>query len=270
MRINLILSGGAARGIAHLGVLKALEELGYSVKALSGSSAGAIVAVFYASGYTPEDMLRLVKETRWFSLFQPRIPRSGFFSLRRAETYLRELISAERIEDLGKKVYICATDLLSGQALYFGKGDLVPILLGSCALPGIFEPVRYGDYVLIDGGIVNNLPIEPLERYRTPKVGVDVNPLERIENAGGIVSILVRSFFLAVRSNTDKRRDMCDVVITPDLIRYSPLDVKKADDIYRIGYEETIRVMSGRSLARGNPRKLYRRNPPGKPPSGRR
>jgi len=265
LRINLILSGGAARGIAHLGVLRALEELGYSIRALSGSSAGAIVAVFYASGYTPQDMLRLVKETRWFSLFQPRIPRSGLFSLKKAEDYLRKLVSVERIEDLGKKVYICATDLLSGQALYFGKGDLVPILLGSCALPGIFEPVRCEDRVLIDGGIVNNLPVEPFEGFRTPKVGVDVNPLEKIESAGGLVSILVRSFFLAVRSNVDRRRDMCDVVITPDLTRYSPLDVRKADDIYRIGYEETLRVMSGRFPARGNPRKPYRRNPPEKP-----
>ncbi len=246
MRVNLVLSGGAARGVAHIGVLKALEDLGYRVKALSGSSAGAIVAVFYASGYSPEDMLRLVKETRWLSLFYPRIPRSGLFSFRKAEGYLRELVSAERVEDLGKRVYICATDLLSAQALYFSRGDLVPILLGSCALPGIFEPVRYGEHVLIDGGIMNNLPVEPFERYRTLKVGVDVNPIERVESVGSIVSVLVRSFFLAVRSNTDKRKELCDVVITPDLIRYSPLDIRKAEDLYEIGYRETVRVMGDR------------------------
>jgi len=246
LRLNLVLSGGAARGVAHIGVLKALEDLGYTVKALSGSSAGAIVAVFYAGGYSPEDMLRLVKETRWLSLFYPRIPRSGLFSLRKAESYLRDLIPVERVEDLGKRVYICATDLLSAQALYFSRGELVPILLGSCALPGIFEPVRYGEYVLIDGGIMNNLPVEPFERYRTPKVGVDVNPIERVESVGSIVSVLVRSFFLAVRSNTDKRKELCDVVITPDLIRYSPLDVRKAEDLYELGYRETVRVMGDR------------------------
>jgi len=245
MRVNLVLSGGAARGIAHIGVLKALEDLGYTVKALSGSSAGAIVAVFYADGYSPEDMLRLVKETKWLSLFQPRIPRSGLFSLRRAEGYVRELISVDRIEALRKKVFICATDLLSAKAVYFSRGDLVPVLLGSCALPGIFEPIQYKEYVLIDGGIMNNLPVEPFERYRTPKVGVDVNPVEEIQTAGSIVSILVRSFFLAVRSNTDKRKELCDVVIVPDLVNYSPLNVRRADDLYALGYRETLRVMSG-------------------------
>ncbi len=243
MRVNLVLSGGAARGIAHIGVIKALEEMGFSIKALSGSSAGAIVAVFYAHGYTPEDMLSLVKKTRWLSLFTPRIPRRGLFSLSKAERYLEKLVDVGRLEDLGRKVYVCATDLLSARPLYLDRGDLVPILLGSCALPGIFEPVRYGDKVLIDGGIMNNLPVEPFERYRTLKIGVDVNPIEEVEDVGSIVSVLIRSFFLAVRSNVDKRKEMCDVLITPDIIGFSPLDVRRADDLYRLGYEKTIRTM---------------------------
>ncbi len=243
MRVNLVLSGGAARGIAHIGVIKALEEMGFSIKALSGSSAGAIVSVFYAHGYTPEDMLSLVKKTRWLSLFTPRIPRRGLFSLSKAERYLEKLVDVDRLEDLGRRVYVCVTDLLSARPLYFDRGNLVPILLGSCALPGIFEPVRYGDKVLIDGGIMNNLPVEPFERYRTLKVGVDVNPIEEVEDVGSIVSVLIRSFFLAVRSNVDKRKEMCDVLITPDIIGFSPLDVRRADDLYRLGYEKTIQTM---------------------------
>jgi len=243
LKINLVLSGGAARGIAHIGVIKALEDMGFKINALSGSSAGAIVAVFYAYGYTPEDMLKIVKETKWFSLFKPKIPRSGLFSLSGAEKYLKELVNSDRIEELKRKVYICCTDILSAKALYFSKGELAPILLGSCALPGIFEPVKYENYVLIDGGVMNNLPVEPFERYRTPKIGVDVNPIEKVERVGNIVSILLRSFFLAIRSNVDKRRELCDVVITPDIVDYSPLDVRKADDLYHLGYEKTIKVM---------------------------
>ncbi len=243
MRVNLVLSGGAARGIAHIGVIKALEELGFSIKALSGSSAGSIVAVFYSYGYAPEEMLRLVKETRWFSLFRPRIPRSGLFSLKGAERYLRELIPIERVEDLPRKVYICATDLLTARSIYFSKGELAPILLGSCALPGIFEPIKYDRYVLIDGGVMNNLPVEPFERYKTLKVGVDVNPIEKVSRVGNIVNVLIRSFFLAVRSNADSRKDLCDLVITPDIVEYSPLDVRKADRLYELGYLKTLRVM---------------------------
>ncbi len=243
MRINLILSGGAGRGIAHLGVLKAVEELGFEVEAISGSSAGAIVAVFYAHGYSPQSMLSIVKRTRWLSLFRPRLPRRGLFSLTRGERYLREFIEVEKIEDLEKKVFICATDILSARSLYFSEGDLVPILLGSCALPGIFEPVRYGEYLLIDGGVMNNLPVEPLEKLKNPRIGVDVNPIEKVKSPGGIVSILLRSFFLAVRSNVDKRKEMCDAVIVPDLVKISPLEVGRAEEIYRLGYEKAIEVL---------------------------
>ncbi|WP_457599935.1 patatin-like phospholipase family protein [Hydrogenivirga sp.] len=243
MRINLVLSGGAARGIAHIGVIKALEELGFSVNALSGASAGSIVAVFYSSGYSPEEMLTLVKKTRWLSLFSPRIPRRGLFSLIKAEKYMQELLPIDRVESLPRKVYLCATDMLTARSIYFSRGELAPILLGSCALPGIFEPIRYERFVLIDGGVMNNLPVEPLERYKTPKVGVDVNPIEKVDKAGNIVNILLRSFFLAVRSNVDKRKELCDVVITPDIVSFSPLDVRKADELYQLGYKKTLRVM---------------------------
>ena len=245
MRINLVLSGGAARGIAHIGVLKAVEELGFKVNALSGVSAGAIVSVFYSQGYSPEEMLELVKKTRWLSLFTPKIPRSGLFSLKRAEKLLNELIDVDRIENLPKRVYICTTDLLSAKALYFHRGELVPILLGSCALPGIFEPVKYHRYVFIDGGIMNNLPVEPFERYKTPKVGVDVNPVEEVNRVGNIVGILMRSFFLAVRSNIDKRKELCDLVITPDIVGFSPLDVRKADELYKLGYQKAMKSLKG-------------------------
>ncbi len=243
LRINLILSGGAARGVAHIGVIKALEELGFKIAALSGSSAGALVAIFYAQGYKPEEMLRIVKKTRWLTLFIPRVPRSGLFSFSRAEKYLNDLLEVDRLEDLGKRVFVCATDFLSARSLYFSKGEIAPIVLGSCALPGIFEPVRYMDYALIDGGVMNNLPVEPFEKYRTPKVGVDVNPIERVDHVGNIVNVLLRSFFLAVRSNADKRKELCDIVITPDILEYSPLDIRRADDLYKLGYEKTIKVM---------------------------
>jgi NTE family protein len=244
LKVNLILSGGAGRGIAHLGVIKAFEEAGFEIRALSGSSAGAIVSVFYAQGYSPEQMLGIVKRTRWFSLFRPRIPRSGLLNFSRAHNYLKEFLEAERIEDLGKKVYICATDLLSARSLYFSEGELVPILLGSCALPGIFEPVRYGKFYLIDGGVMNNLPVEPFEKEEGIKVGVDVNPLEKIEKPGGIVSVIVRSFFLAVRSNVEKRKELCDIVITPDLVKFSPLEVGKADRIFELGYRSAVEAIN--------------------------
>ncbi len=243
MRVKLILSGGAARGIAHIGVIKALEDLGFKIEALSGASAGSIVSVFYSYGYTPEEMLDIVKKTNWLSLFKPQLPVKGLFSFERAEKYFRNFIETERIEDLPKKVYLCAVDLIGARPIYFDMGELLPVLLGSCALPGIFEPVEYENYLLIDGGVMNNLPVEPFEKSKELKVGVDVNPIGEMKAKPTVVSILLRSFFLAVRSNVDKRKEMCDVVIVPDILEFSPLDVYRADDLYKLGYEKTIEVM---------------------------
>ncbi len=240
MKVNLVLSGGMARGVAHIGVLKALEELDIDVAALSGVSAGAIVSVFYSAGYPPEEMLKILKAIRWLRIFRLKVPRKGLFSFKRAERELRKYIHHERLEELPVKTWICATDFLEGKPLYFSEGELTPILFGSCALPGVFEPVKYENYLLIDGGIVNNLPVEPFRRSRRKLVGVDVNPTNRVKKAKGIVHILARSFLLAVRSNVDKRKEFCDLVIVPDIADYSPLDINKIDELYKLGYRKAM------------------------------
>jgi len=194
MKVNLVLSGGASRGIAHIGVIKALEELGFEIRAISGVSAGALVGAFYCDGYTPEEMLRVVKSKEWLKYLRPAIPRLGFVSLKEAEKYLNKMLSIRRIEEAKKKLFIGALDIKSGKTFYFDSEDLVPILLGSCALPGIFEPVRYKDYLLIDGGITNNLPVEPLISMDGMLVGVDVNPSEQVEKIRNIFHLLVRRF----------------------------------------------------------------------------
>ena len=244
MKVNLVLSGGAARGIAHIGVIKALEELGFEISAVSGVSAGALVGAFYCDGYTPEEMMRVVKEKSWLRFLRPTVPRLGLISLRDAEKYLRSMLSAERFEDLKKKLFVGAVDIKSGKTIFFDSGSLFPPILGSCALPGIFEPIKYGNYLLVDGGITNNLPVEPLLGQEGLLVGVDVNPNTPMEKVGNIFQILLRSFLLSVRSNVDKRKELCHVVIEPSIYSYSPLSLLKAEEIYRLGYEETIKVMS--------------------------
>ncbi|MCS7284449.1 MAG: patatin-like phospholipase family protein, partial [Hydrogenobacter thermophilus] len=134
-------------------------------------------------------------------------------------------------------------DIKSGKSFHLSKGQLYPILLGSCALPGVFEPVRYGDYILIDGGVTNNLPVEPLLNKDGLLVGVDVNPTNAVEKVRNVFHIIARSFLLAVRSNVEKRKELCHVVIEPELQNYSVIDIWKAEEIYMLGYQKTIEVM---------------------------
>lgn len=243
MKVNLVLSGGAARGIAHIGVIKALEELGFEIASISGVSAGALVGAFYCAGYKPEEMLKIVVSNTWLRYIRPKVPKLGLFSLNKAVAFLRNHLHAERIEELRRELWITALDINSGRTIYFNSGELYPILLGSCALPGIFEPVRYGDFLLIDGGVTNNLPVEPLLGRMGLLVGVDVNPTLQGESLRNIFQILMRSFLLAVRSNVEKRKELCQVVIEPELHKFSTIDLWNAKDIYRLGYKKTLQVM---------------------------
>ncbi|RMH79800.1 MAG: patatin-like phospholipase family protein [Acidobacteria bacterium] len=243
MKVNLVLSGGAARGIAHIGVIRALEELGFEIASISGVSAGALVGAFYCAGYKPDDMLKIVVSKSWLRYIRPKVPKLGFFSLNRATAFLHKHLHVERIEELRRELWITALDINSGRTLHFNSGELYPILLGSCALPGVFEPVKYGEFTLIDGGVTNNLPVEPLLGRKGLLIGVDVNPTLQGESLRNIFQILMRSFLLAVRSNVDKRKELCHVVIEPELHRFSTVDLWKAKDIYGLGYKKTLQVM---------------------------
>jgi len=243
MKVNLVLSGGAARGIAHIGILRALEDMGFEVQAVSGVSAGALVGAFFCAGYSPDEMLGLVKKTDWIKLIRPKVPRYGFFSLSKAEKFLRKYLQVEHVEELKKELHIGVLDIKSGKSFHFNSGELYPILLGSCALPGIFEPVKYKDYVFVDGGVTNNLPVEPFLKKEGLLIGADVNPTNSVEKVKNIIHIIARSFLLAVRSNVEKRRELCQVLIEPELQNYSVIDIWKAQEIHALGYNKTLEVM---------------------------
>ena len=190
-------------------------------------------------------MLSILEGVNWFKLFSLKPSRLGLIGWDKAETFLRKYINVDKIEELSKPVSLCAVDLYTGKPIYFSSGKLLPILFGSCAIPGIFEPVRYGDYLLIDGGVMNNLPVEPCEEFGEPILCVDVLPITSEKSIRNIFDVLVRSFFLAVRSNAERRKKHCDIVITLNLSDFSPLDVRKAKDIFLKGYEHTLNALKG-------------------------
>jgi len=241
--VNLVLSGGAARGIAHLGVLQALKEKGIKVKRVSGVSAGAIVAVLLGAGYEPLEILKLVKEVRWLNLFKFKPPGLGFIGWEKARSFFNELVAAKRLEELSLPVNLCAVDLLEGKPLYFSEGPLPELLFASCAIPGVFEPVRYRRRLLVDGGLMNNLPVEPLEGYPEPVLCVDVLPVSKEKRVNNYFQLIIRSFFLAVRANSEKRRRYCDFLVEPPVLSFSPLDVRKADELFKVGYEAALKAL---------------------------
>lgn len=244
IKIGLVLSGGAARGLAHAGVLQALEEEDLRPEIISGVSAGAIVGAFYADGYSPANILDIFQDKSMLSYVKPALPRQGLLRLTGLEEVLTENLHAKKIEDLKLPLYITTTDIHSGKARVFHSGKLIPLIIASSSIPVMFVPSIIDGLTLVDGGVVDNLPIDPIRHLCQFIIGVHVNPIGSVLKIEGIIDNAERTFNLAVAAQIEKKIPDFDIFIEPhELINYGLTDVKKAREIFDIGYKEAKRVI---------------------------
>jgi len=243
-KVGLVLSGGAARGLAHAGVLQALEEEGLEPEIISGVSAGSIVGALYADGYHPGQILEMFLEKSMLSYVKPAIPKLGLMRMTGLEELLEEKLHAKRIEDLKIPLLITTTDIHSGKAVVFSKGKLIPVILASSSIPVMFVPSVIDGITLVDGGVVDNLPIDPIRNQCDFIIGVHVNPFGEIAAIDGMIEMAERTFNLSVAAQIEKKIADFDIFIEPPELRnYGLTDVKKAKEIYNIGYKEAKRLI---------------------------
>ncbi|RUM58560.1 MAG: Patatin [Persephonella sp.] len=245
LNVGLALSGGAVRGASHIGVLKALEEFDIKPNVISGVSAGSIIAVFYSAGYSPDEMEKILLNTDIKKYLKPKFPKVGFFSLEKLDIFLERYIGKIDLKDLNKTTYITVVNYPNGVVEYIKEGDLITYVKASCSLPVVFEPTYINGIPYIDGGIMDNLPVEPLIKEKSDYIiGSEVNPLGRFSDKPNILKVSVRSLFLAIRSNTEKSKKVCDLFIQPPELTkiglFSIKDLKKAIDI---GYNYTKELL---------------------------
>ncbi len=239
-KIGIALSGGGARGIAHIGVLAALEKYGIHPDIISGTSIGALVGVLYASGYESGAILGLIKASKLHRVISLSRPTRGLLDLAKIEKLLRKHIPEDDFSALKKQFYCAVTNLNSGKSELISSGKLIDYVLASASIPIVFEPRIIDGQSYVDGGILNNLPIEPLLNQADLIIGVHVNHNEEMKEISGIKAIAERSFRLAISKNADDKFARCNLVIDPPAMqRYSVFDFSKADEIYDIGFSET-------------------------------
>lgn len=238
MSIGLVLSGGGARGISHLGVLAALEEYDLRPTHISGTSAGAIIGALYAAGYHPSEILKVIIKTKLFRYFKPDISFTGLLRMESTEKLYRQMLDVNSFESLNISLTVAATDIERGETVYFSEGELIKPLQASSCVPVIFAPVHIDGRYFIDGGILNNLPIEPLEGKCDCIIGVHSNALPAHLKVSNIKQIIERSLHLAINVNVEARRQRCDFFIEPPAMAlFGVYDVAKAQEIYQIGYQ---------------------------------
>jgi len=241
-KFGISLSGGGARGIVHIGVLEALHKYGIRPEIISGASAGALVGVFYASGMAPLDILELVKSNKMVKMFKWQMPSGGLIDIKKILSLLENNIGVDDFSSLKKPFYCSVVNLNSGQSEIKNAGKLFQWVLASASIPVIFEPQIIDGFTYVDGGLLNNLPVDCIRDQCDILIGVHVNHNGIEEKISGIKAIAERTLRLAMSQNIRDSLVKCDFVIDPPETRkYNTFDFKKADEIFKIGFEETER-----------------------------
>jgi len=241
--LGIALSGGGARGIAHIGVLQALEEHEIYPQHLAGASAGALVGVLYAAGYAPLDILHIFKESSLAKLFKVGLPTRGLSDNSYLIEVLKEHLDEDRFEALARCMHLSVTNLTTGQYEIHSEGPLFQLVAASAAIPILFQGSVIEEELYVDGGVLNNLPIEPLVGRCYPIVGVNVTPIQRKGGLDGMLEVGYRTFDLVMWGNVAPRLKQCDVVLEPSAHQYAIFDIKSADEIYQLGYEAAMQQM---------------------------
>jgi len=247
-RIGLALSGGAARGIAHVGVLKALAEYEIPISCVAGTSAGSIVGGALASGMPLEDIETLRRTLRWRDLGRMTMSRLGVQVNDRLENYLRERLPVTRFEDLPIPLAVVATDLKSGTAVVMqDEGDVPFAIRASCAIPGWYVPVTDGEgRQLVDGGLVAGLPTAMVRAMGAELViGVDVNAegATFIGPTHSVLSVLLQSMLVVQRTAGLAQLAQADCVIMPRVGHIRWDEIARGEEFMAAGYEAAIEAM---------------------------
>jgi len=243
-RRPFVLSGGGARGYAHLGVLKAFEEHRIFPQVIAATSAGSIAAAFICDGFGIEEIKEIFLKKKLTLSVHFRKWRNGFFSLETVEKVLKETLRSTNFESLKLPLFVAATNFNTGSQVIFNKGPLVPAILAASSIPMVFPPVMIEQVPYVDGGLSNNLPVEALIAHYRNIIGVHVNPLTTYNPAGGFLENVERTLHLAIREQVLKSKLLCSRFIEPDgLSKYGMFDFKNFDAIYNTALDYTRKLL---------------------------
>ncbi|TBN04315.1 patatin [Hyunsoonleella flava] len=255
MKIGLVLSGGGARGVAHIGVIKALEEYQILPTHITGSSAGAIVGALYAYGYNWEDIFSFFKNIQILNIKKYAIGKPGFIDAEKFYVDFKGYIKEDNFSALKKSLTITATDILNGNLKTFSSGELIKPLLASAAVPGVFSPVKINDSYYVDGGVLNNFPIEFLQSHCDTIIGSYANWVNEIsvKDLKHSHQVIERAFKIQSVKKDYAKFNYCDVIVVPKaLSRFGTFDKKHLDEILNIGYNATKEVLTKNVLLKLN------------------
>lgn len=237
--IGLSLSGGGAKGFAHIGALKALTERGIRPDIIAGTSAGSIAGAFYAAGVSPERTMRLFVEENLKDFVHFTLNGKSFLKYDGFAEFLERSLPVRYFEDLKIPLYVVASNFDTGEYEVFSEGELIPRLLASCTIPVIFPPIKINGMRYVDGGLFMNLPVTPIRDICETVIGINVSPYLTNDDKENMIYVAAKSFQYIFNANTAAERQLCDILLEiKDMESYNIFDLHSAKKIYHIGYRQ--------------------------------
>lgn len=260
VKIGLALGGGGARGLGHIGALKAFEELGIHFDYIAGTSVGSLVGALYAYGLSASEIEEQAKKLKRNNVIGGMIPFLKPAKPEQIEKLLTGIFGDLTVFSELKTPFVAVcTDLKSGKEIDFDYGNVAKVVSGSCAVPGIIAPVEYEDMHLIDGGLRNNVPADVVKKMGANVVfAIDVNHLRGTGTQSlSTVSVLSSTIGIMMQAKVDQTMAMADLIFEPALENFSPLKLDGVDRMIKIGYE-TVMANRGKieKMLGLNPKKI--------------
>ena len=241
--IGLALGGGFARGIAHVGVLRVLEEAGIPVRYIAGTSVGAMIGAAYCSGLTPDELVEVAHRVRFKTFARWTLSRHGFATNARMMGFLNSILKVKTFEELRIPLAVTATDVSNSEGVIFRSGPLVEPVRASCAYPGMFLPVNIGGRWLVDGMLAHAVPTRPLRAMGAERV-LAVHLKGRWSSGTAprhLFDVIGQCFAIAQEMSADTWKLAADLVIEPDVNGYDYDAFDHTDDLIRCG-EQIMRA----------------------------
>ena len=235
--IGVALGGGFARGIAHIGVLKVLEQEGIPIRVVAGTSVGALIGASYCSGLSIAEMEEVAHNTRFTSFARWTLSRYGFASNDRMVSFLNRTLKVKTFEELRIPLGVAATDFNTGEGVVFHSGQIIDPVRASCAYPGMFLPVEIRGRYLVDGMLSHPVPTRPVREMGADRV-LAVHLKSTWAKNGAprhLFDVIGQSFAIAQDAMSAVWRQDADVVLEPEVGEFAYDDFKRADDLIRLG-----------------------------------
>ena len=243
--VGLALSGGAARGFAHIGVVKVLQTNAIPVQYVTGTSVGSIVGALLCGGYGWEEMYEIASSLKWHELVSPTLSGMGLVSSKKLGEFIGELLGEVDFDELEIPFRAVTVDISRGEQVVFSSGPVARAVRASSAVPGIFEPLIEDDRALVDGGVINNLPVAlAREMGARTVIAVDLNAdRPNSDLPVNLLDVMFRSFAMLLNAASAEGREAADVLIQPALDEFSYHDLSIADELVKRGEEAATKAL---------------------------